>query len=161
MSELGAFLKDALRDARAAVLGVGSELCRDDAAGLLAVREIGRLPGSERLLLLLGESAPENFTGVIKAFAPDALFIIDAAYMDMPAGSLQLIPYEKAAGLSFSTHMLPLPLMLDYLALECGCRCHLIGIQPESTEQGIGVSLRVKKGARLLAKLFGEALRKN
>ena len=35
--------------------------------------------------------------------------------------------------------------LLDYLALECDCRCHLIGIQPESTEQGIGISPRVKK----------------
>lgn len=140
-------------------MGVGSVLCRDDGAGLFAIDEIKKQPESERLLLLKGESAPENFTGVIKNFAPDALFIIDAAYMDMPAGSVQLLPYEKAAGLSFSTHMLPLPLMMDYIAAECGCRCYVIGIQPENTEQGIGVSPRVREGARLLAKLFGEALK--
>lgn len=158
MSELEAFIINTLRGSRVAVLGVGSMLCRDDGAGTFAVREIGKQKGSENLLLLCGESAPENFTGEIKQFHPDALFIIDAAYMDMPAGSLQLLPFEKAAGLSFSTHMLPLPMMMDYLALECGCRCYVIGIQPENTEQGIGISFRVKEGARALAELFGKAL---
>ncbi len=156
MSELGAFIRETLRNDRVVVLGVGSELCRDDGAGTYAVNEIKKLPASERLLLLCGESAPENFTGVIKAFRPDVLFIIDAAYMDMPAGSIQLLPYEKAAGLSFSTHMLPLPLMMDYLALECGCRCYVIGIQPENTDQGIGICPRVREGAETLARLFAQ-----
>lgn len=158
MSELGDFLRQTLTGTRVAVLGVGSALCRDDGAGALAVREIRRVKGSEALLLLSGESAPENFTGVIKAFAPEALFIIDAAYMDLPAGSLQLLPYEKAAGLSFSTHMLPLGLMVDYLMAECGCRCYVIGIQPGNTGQGIGISRRVREGVRILAGLFAEAL---
>lgn len=158
MSELGAFIRETLRDSRVAVLGVGSVLCRDDGAGTFAVNEMKKYQGSDKLLLLCGESAPENFTGVIKAFRPDVLIIVDAAFMDMPAGSLQLLPYEKAAGLSFSTHMLPLPMMMDYIAFECGCRSYVIGIQPENTDQGIGLCPRVQEGARKLAALFGDAL---
>ncbi|HWQ58918.1 MAG TPA: hydrogenase 3 maturation endopeptidase HyCI [Clostridia bacterium] len=158
MSPLETFLKETL-SARVAVLGVGSELCRDDAAGLYAVERMRREPGLEKLLLLSGESAPENFTGVIKGFSPDALIVVDAAYMDLPAGSFQLLPYEKAAGLSFSTHMLPLPMLMDYIRAECGCRLYVIGIQPENTGQGLGISPRVREGARKLARMFGKAAR--
>ena len=159
MSGFSAFLRDTIKSSRVAVLGVGSELCRDDGAGLYAVREIKKQPGSERLLLLCGESAPENFTGVIKSFKPDVLFIIDAAYMDLPAGSVQLLPYERAAGLSFSTHMLPLPIMLNYLEAEVGCETLFIGVQPRSTEQGLGMSAEVKAGVRRLAECSGDAFR--
>ena len=92
----------------------------------------------ERLLLVKGGPAPENFTGVIKAFGPDLLLVVDAAYLELPAGSIQILPEERAAGLSFSTHMLPLPMMLAYLKLECACETCLVGIQPATTEQGSG-----------------------
>ena len=59
-----------------------------------------------------------------------------------------LNPLEEAAGISCSTHMLPLPLMIDYLSMECGCRPYLIGIQPKNTEQGMGIHPRVREGAR-------------
>lgn len=160
MSGLADFLAETLAGARVAVLGVGSELCRDDAAGLYAVARMEKEPGLAGLLLLSGGSAPENFTGAIKTFAPDVLFVVDAAYMDLPAGSFQLLPYEKASGLSFSTHMLPLPLTMDYIRSECGCACYVVGIQPADTSQGIGMSPRVREGARRLAKMFGEAARK-
>ena len=34
-----------------------------------------------------------------------------AAFLELPTGSIQLLPEERAAGLSFSTHMLPLPML--------------------------------------------------
>lgn len=160
MSAFSEFLENTLRFSRAAVLGVGSELCHDDAVGLYAVARMKKEPDLADLLLLSGESAPENFTGVIKQFRPDVLFVLDAAYMELPAGSFQLLPYEKAAGLSFSTHMLPLPLMMDYVRAECGCACYVIGIQPADTSQGIGISPRVREGARKLARMFGAAAQK-
>ena len=165
MNEVERYLKDAFaRHPRVAVVGVGSELCRDDEAGLYLVDCLARRTGlaagqsSERLLLVRGGPAPENFTGIIKAFQPDLLVVVDAAYLELPAGSIQILPEERAAGLSFSTHMLPLPMMLSYLKLECACETCLVGIQPASTEQGLGMSPRVREGAELLAEILTEAL---
>ena len=75
MSELEAFLGQAFAAAeRIAVVGVGAELCRDDAAGLYLIDRLAMRTGfavgkaSGRLLLVGGGPAPENFTGLIKAF---------------------------------------------------------------------------------------------
>ena len=95
---------------------------------------------------------------MIRDFAPELIVVVDAAYLELPAGSIQILPEERAAGLSFSTHMLPLPLLLSYLKLACGCQTCLIGIQPATTEQGIGVSERVLEGVSLLTNVFLEAL---
>ena len=165
MSGLAAYFRElfAGKD-RVAVLGVGSELCHDDAAGPMVIERLaGRLglsvgQAGEHVLLVCGYTAPENYTGLIKAFRPDVVLLLDAAYMDMPAGSVQALPAERAAGLSFSTHMLPLPMTMDYLRLECGCGCALVGIQPATTEQGFGVSPRVEEGVRLLSDALYDAL---
>lgn len=165
MSELEAYLNQAFTAAeRIAVVGVGTELCRDDAAGLYLIDRLSERTGltvgkaGQRLLLISGGPAPENFTGLIKTFLPDLLVVVDAAYLELPAGSIQILPEECAAGLSFSTHMLPLPMMLAYLKLECACQTLLIGIQPATTEQGLGMSESVIKGAGLLAELMAGAL---
>lgn len=152
------------RNARVAVVGAGSELCRDDEAGLYLVDCLAKRVGlpvgeaGKRLLLVKGGPAPENFTGIIKAFQPDLLLVVDAAYLELPAGSIQILPEERAAGLSFSTHMLPLPMMLSYLKLECACETCLVGIQPATTEQGLGMTPRVQEGAELLAEILFNAL---
>ncbi|MEA4869052.1 MAG: hydrogenase maturation protease [Christensenella sp.] len=165
MNELPEFLGDAFSKAdRICILGVGTELCHDDAAGLLLVEQLSaRIPlplgeAGERLLLVSGGPAPENFSGLIRTFSPELIVVVDAAYLELPAGSLQILPEERAAGLSFSTHMLPLPMLLSYLKLACGCQTCLIGIQPATTEQGIGVSERVLEGVSLLTDILAQAL---
>lgn len=165
MSELVSYLSQTFASRqRICVLGVGTELCHDDAAGLLLVERLSErlnLPvgeAGERLLLVSGGPAPENFSGLIRDFAPELIVVVDAAYLELPAGSIQILPEERAAGLSFSTHMLPLPLLLSYLKLACGCQTCLVGIQPATTEQGIGVSERVLDGVSLLTDVFLQAL---
>ena len=164
-SELEEYFTEAFAtSARICLLGVGTELCQDDAAGLHLIDRLSerlQLPlceATERLLLISGGPAPENFTGVIRAFRPDLLVVADAAFLELPAGSIQLLPEERAAGLSFSTHMLPLPMMLSYLKLECHCAVSLVGIQPASTGQGIGMSQRVLDGVELLSGVLLRAL---
>lgn len=165
MSDLTQFLSETFAGKnRICILGVGTELCRDDAAGLMVVDQLSeRLDisigeASERLLLISGGPAPENFSGLIRSFSPELIVVVDAAFLELPAGSIQILPEERAAGLSFSTHMLPLPMLLSYLKLTCGCQTLLIGIQPATTEQGIGVSERVVEGVRLLTEVLLQAL---
>ena len=168
MSELKAYFSEAFaQPKRVCILGVGSELCHDDEAGLYLVETLSeRLnitvgEASGRVLLVSGGPAPENFSGMIREFHPDLLVVVDAAFLELPAGSIQLLPEERAAGLSFSTHMLPLPMLLSYLKLACGCQTCLVGIQPATTEQGLGMSPRVQEGAEMLAELFAQALSDN
>jgi len=168
VSQLAAYFTEAFaQPCRVCILGVGSELCHDDFAGLYLVEKLSErlnIPvgvTSERVLLVSGGPAPENFSGMIREFHPDLLVVVDAAFLELPAGSIQLLPEERAAGLSFSTHMLPLPMLLSYLKLACGCQTCLVGIQPATTEQGLGMSARVQEGAELLAELFAQALSDN
>ena len=165
MNELLSYFSAAFKThQRVCFLGVGSELCHDDEAGLYLIEQLSdrlSIPvgaSGERMLLVSGGPAPENFSGLIRDFSPDLLVVIDAAFLELPAGSIQLLPEERAAGLSFSTHMLPLPMLLSYLKLACGCQTCLVGIQPATTEQGIGMSARVREGAELLADLLVQAL---
>jgi len=168
VSELKAYFSEAFaQPKRVCILGVGSELCHDDEAGLYLVEKLSErlnIPVGEasgRVLLVSGGPAPENFSGMIREFHPDLLVVVDAAFLELPAGSIQLLPEERAAGLSFSTHMLPLPTLLSYLKLSCGCQTCLVGIQPATTEQGLGMSERVQEGTELLAELFAHALSDN
>ena len=112
----------------------------------------------DNLLLIAGSTAPENFTGVIKDFAPDKLFIVDAAYVGGLPGEVKVIPAAEISGVSFSTHMLPLPVMLKYLAAELPCDVIFIGIQPKSTEHGLVMSEEVKRETERLAEDFAAFL---
>ncbi|HOJ49088.1 MAG TPA: hydrogenase maturation peptidase HycI [Bacillota bacterium] len=144
-----------------AVLGVGSVLRSDDAAGMYLIEKLQELANSENLLLIAGSTAPENFTGVIKDFDPDILFIVDAAKMGLEPGEIRVLDTDDAGGLSFSTHMLPLPVMLRFLQREAGCEIVCIGIQPQSTEFGSEMSEAVKSAVESLAQTFAQSFRKN
>lgn len=142
---------------RIVILGIGSELCHDDGAGGYFIKTLQKQHLGSKFLLINGASAPENFTGEIKQFQPDLLIVVDAAFLDLPPGSLQLISAKNIASLSFSTHMLPLPVILSYIETETGCESLIIGIQPANIEQGFGISTAVQHGIQLLADIFSQA----
>jgi hydrogenase 3 maturation protease len=145
---------------RPAVLGAGSCLKADDAAGVMVtdalIERFGDSP--ERFAVFSGGNAPECFTGEIKKFAPDLVLIIDAADMGLEPGSVRAIQSDEVAGVSFSTHMLPLKVMLDYLKKEIGCRTAILGIQPGSLEFGGEMSEAVKRTAEQLIGLLSGLL---
>jgi hydrogenase 3 maturation protease len=124
--------------ARPCILGAGSCLMADDAAGVMItdalIERFGKEPG--RFAAFSGGTAPECFTGEIKKFNPDLVLIIDAADMGLAPGEVRSIEPTEVSGVSFSTHMLPLKVMLDYLNKEIGCRTAIVGIQSESLEFG-------------------------
>jgi len=143
MNKARPLLDEALKGAQtAAVLCCGSQIRGDDAAGMIIA---GRLSGfSENVKVYGGSNAPENLTGEIKRFRPDTLLVIDAADMKLLPGEAAIIPAEKIGGVSFSTHILPLKIMMDYLQKEIGCRIALIGIQGASYEFGADLTPEVQ-----------------
>jgi hydrogenase 3 maturation protease len=140
-----------------AILGIGSVLRSDDAAGMYFIELFGDMVRRDDVLLIPGSTAPENFTGVIKNFAPDRLFIVDAAFLGLLPGDAKVVPACDIGGISFSTHMLPLPVMIEYLESETHCTVTFFGIQPKSTDHGLFMCDEVKRGTEQLAMAFCDA----
>lgn len=137
-----------------AFLGIGSALNSDDAAGMYFIEILGGMIKQDNVLLIPGSTAPENFTGVIKDFKPDVLFVVDAAHMGLIPGDIKIVQACDISGVSFSTHMLPLTVMLKYLEAESGCDVIFVGIQPASTDFGLCMCDAVKNGVERLAENF-------
>ena len=138
MSELRDFLLEKLAGTKKlAVLGVGSVLRGDDAAGILIVERLMEAFPQDaypNLSIFSGGTAPENFSGNLRLFAPDHLLIIDAADADAEPGSIVEIPRTEIGGPSFSSHMLPLKIMVDYLINETGTDVTMLGLQYKDIE---------------------------
>lgn len=132
---------------KTAFLGVGSPLRSDDNVGNRIVAALeGKLkagPGRE-IQFYQGESAPENFTGAIRAFNPEYLVVFDAAELGKPPGTMALIPPGKIDGAGFASHVLPLKVICDYLSFAVRRRILMVGVQPQNLEFGEGLSPAVK-----------------
>jgi hydrogenase 3 maturation protease len=152
-------LKKPERPVRVAVLGIGHELYGDDAVGMRVAGHLSRLAeGQANLLAVQGGSAPENFTGTLRCFAPDLVLMVDAALMGLEAGGTGWLNWREADGFSASTHTLPLHILASYLTAELGCEVALLGIQPAQTEVGARLSPAVRRTAENVAKSIGELL---
>jgi hydrogenase 3 maturation protease len=135
------------------LLAVGSELRGDDAAGLLVAEELQnhKLPNLE---VLIGGTAPENLTGEIKRLKPSHLVIVDAAEMNEAPGTIKLVLPEEIGGFSFSTHSLPLKVMVDFIRQDWPCEVLIIAIQPANLSFGAQVSGAVRRAARQVCDLM-------
>ena len=130
------FLNEWLEGAeRLVVVGAGSTLRGDDAAGMAVVeRLLEEFPPDAypHLMFCPGETAPENFSGKIRAFKPTHLLVVDAGDMGLAPGAFALIPPENVGGPTFLSHMLPLKVLITYLVGDTGAKSALLGIQYQS-----------------------------
>ncbi len=128
---------------RVVVLGVGSDLRSDDAAGIRVAERLA-LVSLPAVHAVIGGTAPENATGEIRRIAPTHVVIVDAADLREAPGVVRLIEAKEVGGVSFSTHTLPLSVLSTYLTQEIGCRVVTIGIQPKSLRFGGALSGEVE-----------------
>ena len=137
------------RPVRLAVMGIGHELCGDDAVGLQVARMLSEVEGNNpQLLIIEAGPAPENFTGLLRRFEPDLIWLVDAALFEAPPGEVRCLPWEQVEGMSASTHTLPLNILAAYLTAELGCELELIGIQPGQTFADAPLTPPVRKAAK-------------
>ena len=163
MRNLKNLLKNRLQGAvRIVVLGVGSELRADDAAGMLVA---GRLrdyykkrTARPAVKVLLGSTAPENLTGEIKKLRPSHIIIVDSADTGKKAGTIVLINPQEIGGISFCTHQLPPKILVDYLLQSLDCRVIVIGIQPKTLLFGAGCSREVENSIQYLVDTLKEII---
>ena len=142
---------------KTAVIGVGSELHGDDAAGLLTARALTalKLPG---IFAFEGATAPENITGAVIQCMPKLVLFVDAAEMSLPAGEIRVIPADEIGGMTFSTHTLPLPVIADYLSKRLTCQVLAVGIQPAATRFNSKPSESVRRAARNFCSIVAQAI---
>ncbi len=165
MQTLTTQLKQKLENAgKVAILGIGSDLRGDDAAGILAAEQIEEISRGKttppEIKVFLGQTAPENLTGEIKRFQPTHLIIIDAADLDEKAGKISLIDTENVGGTSFCTHSLPTEVMTNYLLRSFKFQIIIVGIQPKSLAVGASPSREIVEAVKLLSKTIAKLLNK-
>ena len=146
-----------LPPARTAVVGIGHELRGDDAAGVMVARALQPLAHSQLLVVDAG-SAPENYTGTIRRFAPELVLLVDAAQLGETPGAIRWLAWQETTGLSASTHTMPPYMLARYLTAELAVHIALIGIQPAATALGAGLSPVVEQAVNVVLETLGGAL---
>lgn len=147
-------LNDGLRGAeRIAVIGIGSSLRGDDAAGTLFIEELrAALDGKKEaapLKLFSCGTTPENYTGDIRKFNPTHIIIVDAVDMGKGAGWAGIVDLEKKdEQASFSTHRLPINMFIEYLKKYLNCQVIMIGIQPGTIDFSSPLSDKVHEAVK-------------
>ncbi|MFC1501470.1 hydrogenase maturation peptidase HycI [Elusimicrobiota bacterium] len=145
-----------------AILSIGSELRADDVAGVLVGRKLEELCKkqikSKKLKIFHGENSPENLTGEIKQYKPTHLIIIDAADTSAEPGTIDIIDVEQVGGISFTTHLLPIKVMIDYLLQSFKCRVTVLGIQPKSIQFGKSPSNEVLESVDQISQSIKEII---
>ncbi|HKZ63360.1 MAG TPA: hydrogenase maturation protease [Thermoplasmata archaeon] len=147
---------------RIAILGIGDDLNPRDRPGILAALLVHEL-GVPNVTVFLTGTMPENYTGALRGLRPSHVVLIDAAEMGEAPGSVGLIHPARVRGQRFSTHAMPLTLVIEYLEGELGARVLLIGVQPDATPAIAPVeselSAAVMGGLYDLRRAFGRAVR--
>ncbi len=158
MLNLKTTLKKKLKDAKKiAVLGIGSELRADDVAGLIVAEELKKIKNL-KLKVFLGSTAPENLTGEIIKYKPTHIIIVDSVDTDQKPGFILLISPEEVGGVSFSSHMLPVKMIVDYLLESLKCEIIIVGIQPKTLVFGETISEEVKKSTKQISDVIRQIL---
>lgn len=139
---------------RIAVLGVGLEQRADDAAGILLVRQLRSVISLQPFVALECKGfewgdAPEQVTGLINAFQPTQILVVDAADIGVPVGECREIDAGELPDISFSTP-LPLKLITDHLNQATGAEVTVVAIQPGSLDFGDQITPAVEYGVTRL-----------
>ena len=149
------------RPLRVAIVGMGHELCGDDAAGIVVVRDLQAMVVSHAakdLLIIDAGPAPENHTGRLRRFGVDLILLIDAAQMDEAPGAVCWLAWQDTTGLGGSTHTLPPHILVRYLMAEFGCEVALLGIQPANVVVGAPLSPTVQQVVDTIVQMLARML---
>jgi hydrogenase 3 maturation protease len=118
---------------RIAIVGVGDVVSPLDRSGMSAAGEIEKLHLPNVKVFLAG-TVPENITRTLRAYQPDHVIFLDAADMGVKPGSIQVIEPENAQENLVSSHVMPLSVVMEFIAKDTGGRVILLGIQPDLTQ---------------------------
>ena len=155
-SQLSDFLKDC---EKLIVLGVGNELKSDDGIGPYIIKKLQfENIENKKLILIDGQTVPENFTGKIRKEKPTHLIIIDACLMNSNPGDMQIVDRYDFASIGISTHSMSLSFFVKYLEKDTDFKITFVGIEPESMDWGEKPTPKVEKAADEFIKTLKELI---
>lgn len=155
-SQLSDFLKDC---EKLIVLGVGNELKSDDGIGPFIIKKLQfENIENKKLILIDGQTVPENFTGKIRKEKPTHLIIIDACLMNSNPGDMQIVDRYDFASIGISTHSMSLSFFVKYLEKDTEFKITFVGIEPESMDWGEKPTPKVEKAADEFIKTLKELI---
>lgn len=129
------------------IWGVGNPLLGDDAVGgYIALRLAG----------IDCATAPENYIVKLRKQPPESLFIFDAADLGIEPGSVKVLGFDEIGGVAFTSHGLPLKLLLEPFSKTI--KIYFIVIQPKTLELGESLSPEVARAAEFIIQKFSEIL---
>ncbi|UXM84926.1 hydrogenase maturation peptidase HycI [Methanococcus aeolicus] len=155
ISNIKYILEEYLKDCKKlAIMGVGNIIKGDDGVGIVFINdlikslnfpeenlnntEINKI--QDKLLFLNCGVVPENFTAVLKTEKPSHIIIVDAALMGEEVGTIKIINPEDIVTTGFSTHALPMSIIVKYIRHHIDTDILIIGIEPEQIELGAPLS---------------------
>ncbi len=137
----------------ACVVGVGNPMRGDDAAGVLVAEALSA--AAPEAMIVNAEDIIESYAFDVAGRNCDNVLLVDAVEAPHAPGSIIFGKFSemKAASVNFSTHKLSLSLAADIMEMH-GKTVYLLGIVPESTEFGAGVSPAVRRSADIVIELL-------
>jgi hydrogenase 3 maturation protease len=155
-------LKNWLSNANKVVLaGIGNEIRSDDFVGVKIIRDLqGKV--SDRVHLIECETVPESFMDEIVELNPSHVLIVDAAFLGLDPGAVQLYDAERVDSFpAITTHMLPIRVFCDYITQMSQAKLALLLVEPKNTEFGEGLSSEVAAASNMIVRILLDLLPRN
>ncbi|RLF77350.1 hydrogenase 3 maturation endopeptidase HyCI [Thermococci archaeon] len=147
LEELEKFLKGAKK---VIVCGIGNDTRGDDALGVLIAENLKKKVRNPKVTILNCGEMPESYAGRIIREMPSHVMFIDAVHFNGKPGDLIFADPEGTLGETYSTHKLPLKLLVGYLKQNLRAKFILIGIQPKQIGLFQEMSPEVRKSMEAL-----------
>jgi len=140
--------------AETVVWGLGNELLGDDAAGIIAVRRLSKR-APKGWTIVECATVPENYLSTLPKERTGRLIVIDAADMGLEAGDIRLATLDDVRDMNFSTHGLPLHLLLAPQAARP--EISIIAIQPRDLAPGEYLTPAVERAVNTVVRALLES----
>ncbi|ADG13222.1 hydrogenase maturation protease HycI [Methanocaldococcus infernus ME] len=152
-------LKNWLKDfERLVIIGLGNELRGDDALGVYVIKKlIGDREYKEynNILIINAKTVPDFFLNIIREFKPSHILFIDCVISNKAPGTIYLIDKDDIQEFIFSTHTLPLEVIVKYIGEKIEVK--ILGVEPKSLDF-FKMSEEVKRSGDKIVKIIKEIL---
>ncbi|MFX0182349.1 MAG: hydrogenase maturation protease [Candidatus Hodarchaeota archaeon] len=143
IQELQSFIESA-KNGKLAIFCVGNDLRGDDGIGPVMYNRLKGQFGSHILIYNVGQSI-ENFFSVLSKEHVTHCLIIDAVQFGangVPPGTVGFYSSTDLENkqVTFSTHLIPMKVFLDYMKNKSGVKIRILGVQPKTLEFGSKMS---------------------
>lgn len=144
-----------LLQGRVCLMGVGNVDCGDDGLG---IRLAERLLESGIPDVVIGGTTPENYVGRIAEQGFERLIFLDAVEFGASPGSVAILNAREICARypQISTHKISLGVLAKWIRATSRTKVWLLGVQPQSIQQGETLTATVSATLDLLRTLLLE-----